>query len=436
MPSKTLNITILGASGLIGHALAVALIDEGYNVTASARKFGEAQRARLAGHALECELLSLSNKQLLQAINQADIVVNCIGVLQGDEDAVHIKFVEHLLELVADNAHSSLLIHLSVPGSEADDRTQFSKTKRLAEQAIKDSHVPNAILSPGFVIAPAAYGGSALVRSLASLPFDLPTEIKQRPFQVTGIEDIEKTVHFLAQEWMAGRQEWSETWDVMATTETDLGDVISGFRSMFGGTRVYFQLPNWLLNIGARLGDWAAKLGWQPPIRTTALHELRRGVSGNSKPWIEATDIEPRNLIDILKSLPSTVQDAWFARLFLLKALVVVVLCVFWSLSGLIALFPAYEMATSILTDRGFPVWLAAAITIISSLMDIAIGLLIAWRRTIRAGLLLGIAVSIFYMIGAAILTPEMWIEPLGALVKTGPAIVLMMVALAIDRSR
>jgi uncharacterized protein YbjT (DUF2867 family) len=29
-----------------------------------------------------------------------------------------------------------------------------------------------------------------------------------------------------------------------------------------------------------------------------------------------------------------------------------------------------------------------------------------------------------------AILTPDLWIEPLGALVKTGPAIVLMLVAL------
>jgi len=33
-------------------------------------------------------------------------------------------------------------------------------------------------------------------------------------------------------------------------------------------------------------------------------------------------------------------------------------------------------------------------------------------------------------------LTPEMWIEPLGALVKTGPAIILMLVALAIDKDR
>lgn len=42
----------------------------------------------------------------------------------------------------------------------------------------------------------------------------------------------------------------------------------------------------------------------------------------------------------------------------------------------------------------------------------------------------LGAIVILGYMFGAAILTPDLWIEPLGALVKTGPAIVLMLVAL------
>jgi hypothetical protein len=41
-----------------------------------------------------------------------------------------------------------------------------------------------------------------------------------------------------------------------------------------------------------------------------------------------------------------------------------------------------------------------------------------------------GIVASLGYMVGAAILTPDLWIEPLGALVKTGPAVVLMLVAL------
>ncbi len=126
----------------------------------------------------------------------------------------------------------------------------------------------------------------------------------------------------------------------------------------------------------------------------------------------------------------------WFARLYLLKPLVMVTLAAFWCLSGLIALTVAYGPAVDTLTSRGFASGLAQAITWSSSLMDIAVGAAIAIRRTCRAGLLAGIAVSLFYMAGAAVLTPDLWLEPLGALVKTGPAIVLTLVALAILEKR
>jgi hypothetical protein len=134
--------------------------------------------------------------------------------------------------------------------------------------------------------------------------------------------------------------------------------------------------------------------------------------------------------------LPTTVQEKWFARLYLAKPLIVGSLALFWALSGLIALTVSFGDAVGILTSHGFSPTLAKSITAFSSLVDIAVGLAIAVRKTCRTGLLIGIGVSLFYMLSAAVITPEMWIEPLGALVKTGPAIVLMLVALAMLEDR
>jgi hypothetical protein len=93
--------------------------------------------------------------------------------------------------------------------------------------------------------------------------------------------------------------------------------------------------------------------------------------------------------------------------------------------SGLIGRF-----VTDDLRARGFHVIGAAPFAAVTSLMDISIGVLIAFRRSCAAGLIAGILLSRGYMAGTAILTPDLWIEPLGALVKTGPAIVPMIVAL------
>jgi hypothetical protein len=145
---------------------------------------------------------------------------------------------------------------------------------------------------------------------------------------------------------------------------------------------------------------------------------------------MSATGIVPKTIAQMVGQRSATIQDKWFARLFLIKALVIASLVVFWVVSGFIALAISYDAAAGILVSHGFPASLVGPITVGTSLMDMTIGILIAFRRTAATGLTLGIAASLGYMLGAAILTPDLWIEPLGALIKTGPAIVLMLVAL------
>jgi hypothetical protein len=296
--------------------------------------------------------------------------------------------------------------------------------------------VPFVILRPGFVVAPSAYGGSALIRALAMLPFALPAREAGRAFAATDMNDIARTIALVARRWSHGERRWSAVWEVMARQPSTVADVIEAFRQRLGGPERRIGSASWLLDVTASAGDLVAWLGWSPPIRSTALREMRRGVSGDPEPWIAATGIEPAALASALEHLPATVQEKWFARLYLAKALVLPSLVLFWTLSGLIALTASFNAATEILTSHGFPVVLAKAVTIVSSITDISVGLAIAIRKTCRMALLAGIGVSLFYMAGAAAVTPELWIEPLGALVKTLPAIVLMLVALAILEDR
>jgi uncharacterized membrane protein len=144
----------------------------------------------------------------------------------------------------------------------------------------------------------------------------------------------------------------------------------------------------------------------------------------------------PKTIAQAIGQRAVTIQDKWFARLFLVKALVLASLVTFWVVSGFIALFMSYRAAADILRTHGFPPALVDPVTVGTSLMDMSIGVLIAFRRTCAIGLVAGIVASFGYMVGAAILTPDLWIEPLGALVKTGPAIVLMGVALLTLDSR
>jgi hypothetical protein len=270
-----------------------------------------------------------------------------------------------------------------------------------------------------------------MLRALAAFPIDLPKVESATPFQPVAVEDIAATIAWLAGHDPADKIAGAVTWDLMQPQPATLGGVIEQFRRSFGTADMpRITPPAVMRGLGAKLGDFSSWLGLMPPMRTTAITELRRGVTGDPQPWMAETGIVPRTLPQAVGRRSATIQDKWFARLFLIKALVIASLVVFWVASGFIALVISYDAAAAILTAHAFPPALVAPFTVGTSLMDMTIGVLIAFRRTCAAGLIAGVAASLGYMLGTAILTPDLWIEPLGALVKTGPAIVLMLVAL------
>lgn len=427
------KILVLGASGLIGRFVTGDLRVRGFDVTGVARNFPASQASDPRD--LELPIMSMDAPVLASLLRERDIdiVVNCLGVLQdgpgSDTAAVHRDFVARLLQAIHESGRAIRLVHISIPGTAETDRTAFVTSKREAERLIAASGIAYAILRPGFVVAPAAYGGSAMLRALAALPFDLPVREAATPFQPVAVEDIAATIAWLAAREVTGAP--AVTWDLMQQEPVTLGGVIKQFRHAFGtASWPRMRLPAFLLDLGAGLGDLASLLGWMPPMRSTAIAELRRGVTGDPAGWIAATGIAPKTIEQMAGSRTASIQDKWFSRLFMVKALVIASLALFWLVSGFIALVISYEAAANILRTHNFPPALVNPVTILTSLMDMSIGALIAFRKTCAVGLVAGIVVSLGYMAGAAVLTPELWVEPLGALVKTGPAVVLMLVAL------
>ncbi len=435
------KLLILGAGGLIGQFVASDMMRRGYDVIAAARRFSVAQDHLFGTKALQTPIVSLDQAGLQKLIAEsgADIVVNCLGVLQDQPGKstheAHDGFVERLLGALRGIGRPLLLVHTSIPGEVGGDQTPFAQSKRRADALIIDSGLPHAILRPGLVWAPAPYGGSAMLRSLAALPVDLPAGLAERPFRFIAVEDISDTIAKLADTWNG--QPHQAVWDLMHPEPHTMETMLSRLRRWLGDIWPWrLRMPEFLLDLGAKAGDLSAWLGWSPPMRTTAIAELRRGVMGDPAGWMAATGIVPRSLDQVLRERPATIENCWFARLYLLKALIVVTLAIFWCVSGLIAITVAYKDALDMMTRFGFPGGQSHAFVIVSSLTDIIVGLLIAFRKTHRIGLLAGIVVAGGYMLGSAVLTPALWIEPLGALVKTAPAIVLMIVALAISDDR
>ncbi|MBX9700157.1 MAG: DoxX-like family protein, partial [Acetobacteraceae bacterium] len=172
----------------------------------------------------------------------------------------------------------------------------------------------------------------------------------------------------------------------------------------------------------------------QQPV-PAAWAELVHGVDGDPARWITAGGAPPRPLAATLRSLPATVQERWFARLWALKPLVIGMLAVFWVLSGAIGL-ARFEAAQVVLTARGVADLPAALAVGVGAAVDLLLGAAVLVRRWVVPAACGMLAVTAAYLLGASILAPDLWLDPLGPLVKTLPAAVLALVAIALAPER
>lgn len=431
-----MRVLVLGAYGLIGSAIADRLLDAGLSVIGLGRSIEAARHARPEIHWRSADVATLLRPgDWAPFLHDVDAVVNAVGALQdGARDDVAAVQRDAMIALytAAEPAGVTCFVQISAVGAKPDAKTLFMRTKGEADAALATSRLDWTILRPGLVISPAAYGGTALLRGLASFPWVTPTISGGAPIQSVSVDDVADAVRAA----LGGEVPSRATYDLVEDEAQSLDEVVSVWRASLGRPAARrLTAPRWLGRALFGLGDVAGKLGWRPPMRTAALNEIEAGVLGDPAGWRAAGGRAIAPLQTTLRRLPSIVQERWFGRLFLLKPVIVVTLALFWILSSVIGLAQV-DAAAEVLTSRGMAAGPAVAFVIAGGLVDLALGLAVLHRRSHVAALWGMIATTAAYLLGATLLAPDLWLDPLGPLVKTVPAAMLALVALAIEEER
>jgi len=430
-----MRVLVTGASGLIGSALVARLIAEGHEVIAVARHTARPARSMPAAHWVALDMAAATGPEhWLPHLIEVDAVVNCAGVLQdGPQDStrgVHVAGTGALFA-ACQQAGVRRVVQISAIGVDRETPSAFSRTKREGDRALVRRDLDWVILRPSVVLGPAAYGGSALFRGLAALPW-LPVMPDAGPLQVVQLEEVVASILF----FLAPQAPSRIALDLAGPERLSFADIVRQYRRWLGWSEPRLvRLPGWIAALLYRLGDFAGRLGWRPPLRTTARVEIVRGAVGDPAAWTDVTGVAPRPLASALAARPASVQERWFAGLYVLKPVVFVVLSLFWIVTGLVSLGPGYGIGARLMREAGAGA-LSGSSVIAGGLADVAIGIGIALRRTTRRSLYAGLALSGVYMIAGTVLLPRLWVEPLGPLLKVWPIIVLMLVALAILEDR
>ena len=431
-----LRVLLLGATGLIGSSVAARLHGDGHQVVAVTRSRGPDSMRLPVAQWVEMDLRSATAPEAwLPHLDGMDAVVNCAGVLQdGGRDstvAVHQEGPDALWE-ACERTDVRRIVHLSAIGADSGGLTPFSHSKLAGDEALKGRDLDWVILRPSVVVGRPAYGGSALFRGLAALPVLVRTP-DAGPLDIVQLGDVVETVAQMIEPAAPARVEL----ELAGPERLSFEEVVQTYRAWLGWKPARLvTLPGFLIGAAYKLGDLAGKLGWRPPIRSTAQREIVRGAIGDASEWKRLTGIEPRSLSSALAAEAASVQERWFASLYLLKPLIIVTFALFWLLTGFVSLGPGYYVAEWLMRAAGAARPISDLSVVAGGVADIVVGLGILVRRTSRPALIAALFLSVFYIIAGTLLHPELWRDPLGPMMKIWPILALNLVCLAILRER
>ncbi len=425
-----MRILVLGGYGFIGLEIVRRLYAADHEIVCLARSAELGQRLFPRARWVRADITTLLTPGAwVTHLTGVDVVVNAAGALQtGAGD--HLGKIHHGAIAAAVRACESAgvqrFVQISAVGAAADASTEFMRSKAQGDEALQASTLDWFVIRPGLVLGPNAYGGSALLRMVAAVPIIQPVMHGASLVQTVSIRDVADVVLDAAEQRLPPGTQF----DLVEQTPHELREVIRQLRAWVGlpPARMTIELPDVVAASVAKLADGLGQLGWRSPARSTAMRVLRTGIHGDPDSFRAVSERPLCTLEETIAAMPATVQERWFARLYLLLPLMVAVLCAFWILSGAIPLADIASAAA--LTGLGEGT--GRALVIGGAIIDISVGMAVLYRPWARNACWLMVLVSLSYLLAGTVLRPDLWAHPLGPLLKIPPIALLAVVTAAL----
>jgi uncharacterized protein YbjT (DUF2867 family) len=452
------RVLLTGANGFIGRYLLAGLEAVGHDVVAAVRDPEALRRPDL-------ETLPIDFNRDTDAAVWAnrlagfDAVINCAGILQASPgqsvQAIHAAAPIALFE-GAKAAGVRRVIQISAISAKPGAETEYAETKLAADEHLKHMDLDWVIVRPSLVYAAGAFGGTALMRALAALPFRIPlVGAGEQRFQPIHMSDVVACVVSLvatsdsrglsldAAGGPAGipplPQRGANNIRINHQVIDPVGPDVVTFRQLLIDYRAWLgfapapslAIPMPIVRIASRMGD-----AFGGPLSSTALKQMEFGNTGDYARYVAATGFEPVSWQEGLHRQPAQWQDRWHSRLYFMRPALRVMLALMWLVSGVVGFFYPPALLAGMATITGWSGEALHAFAIAGCFADIALGVLVLarWRPPLLAAI--QIALIAGYTVFLTWAVPGLWMDPFGPLLKNLPIIVAIWIWAVLEQDR
>lgn len=156
MANRRLNgklVTLFGGGGFVGRYVAQLLLAEGARLRVAEREPKSAYAIRALGSLGQVQFVPADITKpntVAAACVGADIVINLVGILSGDFEAVQAKGAGNVAK-AAKAAGADRMVHFSAIGADATSESAYGRTKGEGEAAVRAAFPEATILRPSFI---------------------------------------------------------------------------------------------------------------------------------------------------------------------------------------------------------------------------------------------------------------------------------------------
>lgn len=313
-----MKILVTGGTGVIGAGAIPALLAAGHDVRLLSRHAEHDVKNFPEG--VEAFEVDIANRAgLADAVKGCDGVLHIAGIVEEDPprvtfQTVNVEGTRHMLE-AARIAGSPLFVYVSSLGVDRGE-SDYHRSKRDAEQLVRDYKGSWAILRPGAVYGPGDETVSMLLRMVRTLPAVPIVNDGGQPFQPLWFEDFGRAIaQMFARPELAGK-----TLELAGMDVTTTADVLDRLARITARNPPRLAVPAWLAQVGAQaleaFGATGKKIlesaGLDEPIGSAKLSMLMEGnviSEGQPNALTNEFDVRPTPLDEGLERLADLLPE-------------------------------------------------------------------------------------------------------------------------------
>lgn len=248
------TVTVFGGDGFVGRYVVQALLKAGHRVRVASRnpKRGWFLKAQANLGQIAYVAADITRAETLRhAVEGACAVINLVGILKGDFDAVHRQGAANVAA-AARAAGVETLVHLSAIGADAESQSAYGRSKGQGEAAARAAFPAATILRPSIIFGREDQFINRFAGLIRILPF-VPVIGGATRFQPAFVGDVARAVAAIVDDPQAHAAKTYELGGPEVMTMTGINRWIA---EATGRDRPLIEIPDEVSGLLATLTGW------------------------------------------------------------------------------------------------------------------------------------------------------------------------------------